>query len=266
MRLECSKCDKVKDINDFAPSAINKIGASWCRDCSTEYYRIKNNVKSPRTQDVGGLRQCGKCKEIKKLEDFTKNKKCSGGFERKCKACTNKDCWAKKNPIENKKYKDKWYEENKDRIREEWKEVYKEKRDIFIAYQYKYRSDPINLQKMKIRQSKYNKNNPEVGLAHCHRRRDNAIVNGNNTLSAQDIKQIKQLNPHCKACGVKSVTLDHIVPLDKGGQNCIENCTVLCKTCNSSKHNKTPQEWLDHLKKFNLNVPVLLESFVESLK
>jgi 5-methylcytosine-specific restriction endonuclease McrA len=40
----------------------------------------------------------------------------------------------------------------------------------------------------------------------------------------------------CLCCGeVKPLTVDHVVPLSKGGSNLIENIQPLCKPCNSAK-------------------------------
>lgn len=48
----------------------------------------------------------------------------------------------------------------------------------------------------------------------------------------------------CYYCDVQSVdpsvmTLDHVVPLAKGGQNTIQNCVPACAECNSSKGDRT---------------------------
>ena len=50
----------------------------------------------------------------------------------------------------------------------------------------------------------------------------------------------------CINCGThKSISIDHIVPVSKGGGNEIKNLQTLCTTCNSSKGNKSMTEWLE---------------------
>ncbi len=49
----------------------------------------------------------------------------------------------------------------------------------------------------------------------------------------------------CAYCHEKptSLTLDHVIPLSKGGSNSIENCVPACLICNSSKGNKDLKHW-----------------------
>lgn len=50
----------------------------------------------------------------------------------------------------------------------------------------------------------------------------------------------------CINCGAhKNLTIDHIVPVSKGGGNEIRNLQTLCKSCNSSKGVKDMLEWLE---------------------
>ncbi len=51
----------------------------------------------------------------------------------------------------------------------------------------------------------------------------------------------------CVYCGVilssKMITIDHIIPIARGGKHEPENLAVACKPCNSSKGKKLLQEW-----------------------
>jgi 5-methylcytosine-specific restriction endonuclease McrA len=57
----------------------------------------------------------------------------------------------------------------------------------------------------------------------------------------------------CAYCGVKlstyTATLDHVIPLSRGGSDEPRNLVWCCKKCNYSKGNKLPYEWLKEGKK-----------------
>jgi hypothetical protein len=49
----------------------------------------------------------------------------------------------------------------------------------------------------------------------------------------------------CVYCGSeKNLSLDHVIPQSRGGPHTVENLATCCKSCNSSKRDRTPQEWL----------------------
>ena len=57
----------------------------------------------------------------------------------------------------------------------------------------------------------------------------------------------------CHYCGAsvppKELTLDHVVPLVRGGHSTRGNCVPACKPCNSAKKSLLPIEWEAYLER-----------------
>jgi len=57
----------------------------------------------------------------------------------------------------------------------------------------------------------------------------------------------------CHYCGKsvppKELTLDHVVPIARGGRSTKGNCVPACKDCNNQKKNLLPMEWDDYLQR-----------------
>ena len=55
----------------------------------------------------------------------------------------------------------------------------------------------------------------------------------------------------CHYCGQnilpKDLTMDHIVPLGRGGKSTKGNLVTACKACNNAKKNLLPMEWEDYV-------------------
>jgi len=55
----------------------------------------------------------------------------------------------------------------------------------------------------------------------------------------------------CYYCGKpvspKALTMDHIVPISRGGKSTKGNVVTACKTCNTAKKQLLPMEWEDYL-------------------
>jgi 5-methylcytosine-specific restriction protein A len=47
----------------------------------------------------------------------------------------------------------------------------------------------------------------------------------------------------------KALTLDHIVPVSRGGRTTKGNCVPCCKECNNRKQSLTPVEWGEFIAK-----------------
>jgi 5-methylcytosine-specific restriction protein A len=57
----------------------------------------------------------------------------------------------------------------------------------------------------------------------------------------------------CYYCGSatppKALTMDHIVPISRGGKSTRGNVVPCCKTCNTTKKQLLPMEWEQYLNK-----------------
>lgn len=76
------------------------------------------------------------------------------------------------------------------------------------------------------------------------------------TLTPIDYSAVRErfdkLGNRCVACGAtNNITIDHIIPLAKGGTNCIDNLQPLCHSCNSSKGVKSMDEFMKGRKRYN---------------
>lgn len=60
-------------------------------------------------------------------------------------------------------------------------------------------------------------------------------------LNADDVIELWKRQPDCLGCG-DGCGLDHIVPFFRGGQNTTGNIQNLCRTCNSRKGTRLPEE------------------------
>ncbi|MFN2353933.1 MAG: HNH endonuclease [Desulfopila sp.] len=65
--------------------------------------------------------------------------------------------------------------------------------------------------------------------------------------------QRKTASGECFYCGTtvafKNITMDHVVPLTRGGKSTKENLVPCCKKCNTAKKTMMPLEWQDYLEK-----------------
>lgn len=69
-------------------------------------------------------------------------------------------------------------------------------------------------------------------------------------ISATELWALENETWHCHYCGIEldfgQGSFDHIVPLDRGGQNTYLNLARCCFTCQRKKFTKTPSEYANH--------------------
>lgn len=69
--------------------------------------------------------------------------------------------------------------------------------------------------------------------------------------------QQKTASGTCYYCGgkvgFKNLTMDHIIPLSRGGRSTRDNLVPCCKECNIRKKSSLPVEWEEYLQNPNRN-------------
>lgn len=62
----------------------------------------------------------------------------------------------------------------------------------------------------------------------------------------------------CRYCNSKEeLTVDHVLPLSRGGKSGMKNLAVACRKCNQDKGALTHEEYLEKLRRRNRKIPVL---------
>jgi 5-methylcytosine-specific restriction endonuclease McrA len=98
-----------------------------------------------------------------------------------------------------------------------------------------------NPEVMQARNKEYRKNNPEVLRAKAQRRRAKLKQNQTFYISKKQLKSLYSSN--CFYCADKAQTLDHVIPISKGGSHGVGNLVPACNHCNFSKAGRTIMEW-----------------------
>lgn len=160
-----------------------------------------------------------------------------------CKECKykNKRDWYSRSVLKVKEYNKKWQLEHP-----EYEKLYKRKereKDPQKVNSYKLKLYYAKHEQYRDSAKKWRDANPEKAKAPVRNRRAQK-KNRNGKITAEEWTLILQkYNYTCLCCGRKEpeikITLDHVIPLSKGGLHKIDNAQPLCYSCNSRKGTKT---------------------------
>ena len=170
---------------------------------------------------------CALCQQDVPLELMVKSKRVKSGYTNHCKPCARalSKAWREANTEKARASTQAWANKNKSRRRAKNRERYALNRDKLIAQTAQYRKD-----------------HPEMVVMYNYRRKEHSNKNEKFVILSKEINKL--LSSLCVKCGTRErITLDHIIPVARGGRHSIGNLQPLCKSCNSSKSVKTIMEW-----------------------
>ena len=207
---------------------------------------------------MNNTKVCTMCKTEKPFDDFPKDPRMADGSRNQCKRCRD---FRKREQIANspelqRKAKERsaryyrehqeetiarvraYAQENRDKVLEKsrkyWhtrvdKEAYNEARQARRVE--RYWSD-LEFREKRLRESR-----------HSTKTRKARLRGAEGSYSLREWEELcEKYNYTCLRCGLSGsdvyLTVDHVIPVSKGGTNTIENIQPLCGSCNSKKNNK----------------------------
>lgn len=202
------------------------------------------------------LKPCSKCKLIKPLSEFYKDKTKKSGYKSQCKDCLATDQkreYARKYRLSHPDYFLEKHAEYRARNREKLKEDSKKRRlddpDITKRYYLK------NRERILAYQNEYRKTERGKGMQNARRFKRRLTER----IGDKDITLEKLYNRACGICalcgglcdyddyifrdkifiaGNRYPSIDHIIPISKGGSHTWDNVQLAHRQCNSIKNNK----------------------------
>lgn len=181
-------------------------------------------------------KQCSKCKKTKPLDEFYEDASIDGRYS-SCKQCKRES-------------KRQYYAKHREEMNKRTAQYRIDNPRYDVQHRIKYRAkhrEEINRHAAQWRTEnpnyhhQYRIDNAGKYRAYTANRKALSIAAEGTFTDEQFVELCNKYGNRCLCCGKDNVklTVDHIVPLSKGGSNNLENVQCLCKSCNSKKHTKT---------------------------
>lgn len=217
---------------------------AYAREKMATYVARPKSLPSP-----GVLRICSKCHIPQPLVEFYVDASKHDGYALQCKTC--KRATVKKyrtdNPEKIHASKRAW--KVTDQGRDAGRRHYHAHRDIYIKKsRERYRKNPaLSSEKQRAWRIK-NPAKAQIIIDRANTKRQELYQNAplNNFTYGQFPTILAMHHYVCFWCGFPSNRLeqDHIIPLSRGGPHTASNIVPACRSCNASKNDKMPWEWI----------------------
>lgn len=161
------------------------------------------------------METCKICKKVKNFSQFAKKTKSKNGIGSYCIDCN----------------------------RERGRKRYQDKKLFLINQQRKYRQEHYD-RRIEVEREARKRNREKYRISRNERQLKRERVKKEKTYLVLTKELNKLYRDPCFVCGsTKNQSIDHIIPLSRGGNHSIGNLMTLCRSCNASKNAKLMIEW-----------------------
>lgn len=192
-------------------------------------------------------KQCSRCGQIKSLSEFYRRALSADGRSASCSACQKRYREQNREKVResSRRYRERkrggpprprpsrggvqesrrrYREQNPDKVRESRKRWRDQNRD-----------------KLREANRRWREANPDVRRMSSQRRQARKRGAITFDVTAKDLRRLR--SGRCIACGETAGTIDHLIPLSRGGSHGVGNLAAMCGSCNSRKSARTIAEW-----------------------
>jgi len=227
------------------------IGNKTCTKCGVEYPATSEYFNRDKYHPTGLTSQCKECRHKQTLSILYNGASADYQLAQEAKACGKKYCRKCKQQLP-ATVEYFWRDKTAaDGLRTRCKKCTSERRLVYYSQ---------NADVFRQYGREYAKQFPEMARLSTARRRARKLA-ADGEYSASDIQlQFKAQGGRCWWCGKKlkltvkhntrtriGYDVDHRIPLTKGGSNDPSNLVLACPSCNSSKRDRLPSEWIGRL-------------------
>lgn len=222
VKKTCVKCGQVKYLFEFHKHSADALPWMVRTDCKTcfsarsKLYQLSHReeirtVKQKYSKKIreafvypAGSLTCSKCGAEKPSKEFARSVSNPSGLTKVCKPCARIQMRTKY-----------------------WPKFYAAHREQIIADTQRYAEQ-----------------HPEYAAAKNAARRARMINARGSCSPTQLADRVRFYGNMCVYCGADAETIDHVIPLARGGSNWPANFRPACHSCNSSKTDKKIAEWI----------------------
>lgn len=180
---------------------------------------------------------------MKPCDEFSPDKRNRSGLDSWCKACRR--AYKKERAEQERESGRRYRQKNADRVRDKlrrWRKANPEKTREQCKRFHQNHLEQRRADARERTKRNYRKNKAAY-YAHVHTRRAR-LRNAEGSFTAAEWEELKTHYAHrCLCCGLREpeikLTVDHVIPISRGGSNEISNIQPLCLTCNLSKSTKS---------------------------